>query len=108
VQELQHDASARLVHRSRDDAVPLGIVAGRELRAVLAQVAGFVGRKAAGHGQRRAAPRAFGIEGGEPLHGVGPRFELGVHRAHHDSVGQGEKAQLERAKEVGVGGHGKL
>ena len=92
---------ARLVHRSRMTRC-LAASSRVENRAVLAQVVGIVGRKAAGHDQRRAAA-AFGIEGGESPHAVGPRFELGMHRAHHDSVGQGEKAQLERAKEVGVG-----
>jgi len=105
MQELQHDAAARLVHGARDDAMRFGIVTRGELRAVLAQVSGRVRREAAGHDERGAAARALGVEGGQALRPVGPGLELGVHRAHHDAVGQDDETQIERPEQVRESGH---
>jgi hypothetical protein len=105
MQQLQDDPAACLVHGARNDAVRFGVVTRRELRAVLAQVSGSVGREAAGHDERRAAARPLGVEGGQALRPVGPGLELRVHRAHHDAVGQNDESEIERPKEVREGGH---
>jgi len=105
MQQLQHDAAARVVHGARDDAVRLDVATRGELRAVLAQVSGRVRREAPGHDQRCAAARALGVEGGQALRPVGPGLELRVHRSHHDAVGQNHEAEIERPEQVRESGH---
>jgi hypothetical protein len=106
VQELQHDAPARGVHRLRDDAVLLGVLRSAYLRAVRREVAGVVGREAAGDDQRRAALGALGVERGEPPHSVRPCLQPHVHRPHEDPVRQRHETEVERAEEMWVGCHG--
>ena len=67
MQELEHDAAARLVHVHRDHAMRRGVLRRRELRAVRPEVAGLIRRIAAGDDQRGAAPRALGVESGKLL-----------------------------------------
>jgi hypothetical protein len=98
MQKLQHDAAAGVVHCFWNNAVALSILACREFGAMLTQIAGAVGREAAGGDERGAAFRSLGIERGEAFHAIGPRLEPGMHRAHHDAVGQRGEAQIERLK----------
>ena len=105
MQQLQHDAPARLVNRARNVAVSLRILLGAHLRPVRRKLARVVRRKAAGDDQRGAAARALRIERGQSRYAVGPRLEARVHRAHQDAVRQRRAGQLERAKEVGIGRH---
>jgi hypothetical protein len=106
VQNLQADASAGFVHRARDRLVPVAILSRGHFRRMRAQVARVVGREPAGHDERRAAGGALGIERGQPLDAIGQLLQPGMHRAHHDAVGQGDEAQVERLEKVGIRLHG--
>jgi hypothetical protein len=105
MQELQHDATAGLMHGARNDAMVLGILGGRKLGAMRAEISGVVGREAPGNDERGAAARAFGIKSGEPCHAVRPGLELRMHRAHQDAVRESDASQVERLEEVRVGRH---
>ncbi len=105
VQDLEADRRARRVHRVDDRPVERNLVAPVEHERVGLHPARPVGRDAAGDHQRNPAPRPLGVEGGEALRRPVDAFEPRVHRAHHDAVPEGERAERERREEMRVGGH---
>jgi hypothetical protein len=105
VEDLGDDAAACGVDGFRDRAVWGCVVVGGKAGGAGKDGALGIRGEAAGDDQGAAGARALGVEGGEagPVAGF---FQTRVHRAHDDAVRQGERAEVERAEEVGVAGHG--
>ena len=73
---------------------------------MILEAAGGVGREAAGDDQTGADRRARRIKAAELIETIRIAFQVGVHGAHHHSIGQSYSAKGERLSEKWKRSHG--
>ena len=100
VEQLEQHEPAGIVDRRRDPRELAGIRRLVDEAVVAPAGADPADRRPAGDDQPRSTPGPLPVERGESRPVVGETLEPEVHRAHHDPVGQRQRADLARPPHV--------